>query len=341
MSAGDPAVPPLPVLQPEWSTGLEAPIAACAFTGQDADLAVLPGEGGLRIIDGVTGVERRVLPGHACGNLALAISPLGLVATGGWDGVARVTSLVEDRLASYQVGPHWVEHLAWHPNDGRLAASCGRQVVVFNTSTQKRCTSPDLPATVAGLAWHRQGHLLAVAAYGGVWLLNALTLAIELHLTVRGSPVSLAWSSDGHRLAAGLQDGGLQTWDFRRMIDDPDGWVLGGFERAVRLLAWHGDTVAASGGLATVLYRFDRYGPEGLTCPALHGHPDPVTALILRPDGGWITGDATGGVLLWDGLLPEAAVVHDQAITALAWQAPGLLAIGAADGTLLGVETPP
>ena len=337
MTSSPPATPQLPVLATVWSTTVDAPVLAAAFTGLHDDVVVLPSEGAPRVFDGVTGVEVRRLAEHDGGNLALAVSKQGLIATAGCDGRVHGFDARGGVSFSHRIGTNWVEHLAWNPSGERLAAGCGRQVTVLSIATRDLHRSALFPATVAALAWQPEGRYLAVAAYGGAWLLNCDTLLVERHLQLASSLLSLAWSADGHRLAAGLQGGGMQVWDLRRMSEDPDGWGLNGFERSVRHLKWHGDTIAASGGLATVVLSFDRSGPDSQPPRALHGHPDPVSVLISRPDGGWITGDTSGGVLLWNGQTPAAAVLHQSEITALAWHDPELLVIGATDGTVLAV----
>jgi len=339
MTLSPTAAPPLRVLPTVWSVKIDAPVLAAAFTGAHEDVIVLPSEGVPRLYDGISGVEMGHLAAHTQGNLALAVSSQGMIATAGCDGRVIGTAARGGNWFNYRIGTNWVETIAWSPSGDHLAAACGRQVTVVNTTTQAMQRSMVFPATVAALAWHHHGHYLAVATYGGVWLLNGETLQVEQHFSLPVSLLSLAWSTDGHRLAAGLQGGGIQVWDLRRLTLDPEGWGLGGFERTVRHLAWNGDVLAASGGLATVLCGYDRSGPDGLPPCALHGHPDPISALIVRPGGKWITGDTSGGVLLWDGVTPEAAVLLLSEITVLAWRGPGLLVIGAADGTVMAVDT--
>jgi WD40 repeat protein len=331
---------PLPLQSPIWSTNVGAPVLALGFTGLHDDLVVLPSEGEPRIVDGITGVENRRITAHDGGNLALAVSSTGQIATGGCDGRVNGSSADGSRAFTHLLGSSWIDHLAWDATGLRLAAACGRRVSVISSATSSVQYSDAFASTVSALAWYPSRDELAVASYGGVSFLEGPLLVRGLHLKQPGSPLALCWSADGRRLAAGWQDAGLHVWDMHQLAEEPDGWGLSGFERAVRHLAWAGQTLAVSGGLATVLCDFGPTGPVGSEPRALHGHPDPVTALLHRPNGSWITGDTSGALLVWDGESPAAVLMHTSEITALAWRDPDLLAIGAADGSVLMVACP-
>ena len=328
------------MLSTTWTAHVGAPVLALQFTGFHDDLAILPSEGESCVVDGITGVVVRHIPEHAGGNLALAVSVNGMIATAGCDGRVQGSAADGQGAFTHHIGPAWVDHLAWDATGSRLAAACGRQVAVIAPMTGGVHHSSGFPSTIGAVAWHPQQDQLAVAAYGGVWLLEGPQLVRGLCLARAGSPLTLCWSRDGRRLSAGWQDAGVHVWDLHCLRNEPDDWDLSGFERAVRHLAWAGQTLAVSGGLATVLCDFGPTGPVGSEPRALHGHPDPVTALLRRPNGGWITGDAGGAVLVWEDESPAAVVLHTSAITALAWRDPDLLAIGTADGSVLLVACP-
>jgi WD40 repeat protein len=331
---------PLPYLTPIWTTQVGAPVLALQFTGVHDDLVVLPSEGQPRLIDGVTGVDIRCLAAHDGGNLALAASSAGLIATGGCDGRIHGSTAAGIPVFDHHLGRAWIDHLAWNTSGTRLAAACGRQVAVVAPPAPDVLWSDTFPSTVSALAWRPGRDELAVAAYGGIWLTSGPGLVRDRHLAQAGSPVALCWTPDGNRLAAGWQDARLQVWDLPLLVEEPDGWGISGFERAVRHLAWNGQTLGMSGGLATVLCDFGPRGPVNDMPRALRGHADPVTVMLHRPNGGWITGDLGGALLVWHHEKPAAVLLHPSEITAVAWRDPDLLAIGAADGTVMLVACP-
>ena len=328
------------MLSPIWTAHAGAPVLALHFTGFHDDLVILPSEGEPLVVDGLTGVVIRRMLAHEGGNLALAVSTSKQIATAGCDGRVHIARADGCGMTTRDLGAAWIEHLMWDATGTRLAASCGKHVAVVSITSTEVQRSAVFPSTIGALAWHPQRDQLAVAAYGGVWFLNGTQLERGLHLNQPGSPLALKWSGDGRRLAAGLQDAGVQIWDLHSLGPQPESWGLNGFERAVRHLAWAGQTLAMSGGMATVLSDFNPKSVDGSDPRALHGHPDPVTAVLHRPKGGWISGDNGGALLVWKGASPAAVLMHTSAITAIAWRDPDLLAVGTADGSVLLVACP-
>jgi hypothetical protein len=120
----------------------------------------------------------------------------------------------------------------------------------------------------------------------------------------------------------------------QNIVTEPAGWGVGGFERAVKQLAWNNQTLTASGGRATVMCDLDESGLIGEAARPLLGHADPVTCLTNIPPRGWATGDAQGNFLLWDDQDPYAACSLPTRLTACVWHGPDLVVIGGIDGSI-------
>ena len=184
-----------------WSLGGEALIVADA-------------SGGIFAFDGKSGdvlwSQKEV---HEGSGLATSIHPNGTkFATAGKDGQVQVWDVSKGNvMQTLDAGSGWVENVAWSPDGKWLAASCSRQVRVFNEDGQEIWQSDDHPSTVSTIAWSSSTEL-ATACYGRVSFFEAASGKLSQKLEWQGSLVSMVLSPDGDIVACGSQDNTDHLW---------------------------------------------------------------------------------------------------------------------------------
>ena len=239
--------------------------------------------GGVYAFDGESGatswVRREV---HDGGVLSVAIHPSGTAfATAGQDGRALIWSAAEGQVSrAIEVGNGWVENVAWSPDGQRLAASCSRQVYVYDADGTELWRSDDHPSTVSAIAWS-SARELATACYGRVSFFNATTGKLRQKLEWQGSLVSMVLSPDGGIVVCGSQDNSVHFW---RRSTGQDSEMFG-YPGKPSALAFDntGTLLATSGGAAVTVWSFRKKGPEGTRPGVLEFHTDYVTTLAFAP----------------------------------------------------------
>lgn len=293
--------------------------------------------------------EVRRIGGHDRGGLALAIQPGGgLVATGGQDGTIRLWDALAGRsVAAIEAGVPWIDRVAWRPDGGRVAATLGRRVGIWDSTGGHVGTSADHASTVADIAWSPDGGRLATAAYGGAAFLTPEGLGPGDAVALKGSSLLLAWQPQGRYLAVGNQDATVMFV----LIESLDTLQMWGFPTKVTALGWDhaGAVLATASGSGVILWDASGPGPKGRTPTVLEGHDGFVTTLAWQPRGPIL---ASGGgdeqVCLFTpghrrsrrrGSDEPATLEVDETIplageaTALAWTPAGsLLAVGDRSG---------
>ena len=235
--------------------------------------------------------------------------------------------------------------------DGKIlaAAGAGRTIQLWDVSRPEhpvrlgRLTGP--ANTVYSIAFSPDGRMLAAgSADDTVRLWN---VADPAHPAPLGKPLtgaagyveSVAFSPAGTILAAGNADKTVRLWNVTdparprplgRPLTGPRSLVTGvAFSPRGNLLA------AASQDHKLWLWRIsgDRVIPDG----TLSGAVNWLNAVAFSPDGTAVAaGTSDASVLVWNLATRSltAALPHPQPVTSLAWDGPGQLAAGDADGTV-------
>ena len=161
---------PTGVLRRGWSAAVGDYAIAGGWSQNGEVLMVGDAEGGVYALDGKSGEIAWERPGaHEGGMLAMAVHPSRTAfATAGQDGRVLIWSPTDGEVSrAIDVGSDWVENVAWSPDGQWLAASCSRQVRVYDADGGVVWESDDHPSTVSAIAWSR-GAELATACYGRV-----------------------------------------------------------------------------------------------------------------------------------------------------------------------------
>jgi WD40 repeat protein len=306
-----------------------AAIVDVHFIGDTAVFVL--GEEALLFVDG-NGARR--VAAHDGGILAAAADG-SRVVTGGDDGkvVATDAAGASTTLAT-DAKRRWIDRVACGP-DGAVAWSAGKQAFARTAKGAER--SVELPSNVGGLAFAPKGVRLAIAHYQGasLWFPNADAAPEKLEW--KGSHLGITFSPDGKFLVTSMQEPALHGW---RLMDSKH-MRMSGYAAKVRSMSWStgGKWLATSGANDLILWPFQaKDGPMGKAPKMLAPSRQRVVAVACHPTQDVAaTGYDDGLVLLVridDGAEILARKPDGQAISALAWNAPGsLLAFGTEDGT--------
>ena len=283
-----------------WSAAVGDYAIAGGWSLRGEALIVGDAAGGVYAFDGKSGAtvwERRGV--HEGGVLAVAIHPSGTAfATAGQDSRVLIWSAAEGQVSrAIDVGSGWVENVAWSPDGQWLAASCSRQVRVYDADGAEVWRSDDHPSTVSAIAWSSVGEL-ATACYGRVTFFDASTGELRQKLEWQGSLVSMVLSSDGDIVACGSQDNSVHFW--RRSTEQDS--MMSGYPGKPSALAFDDtDTLLATGGgEAVTVWNFQGSGPEGTRPGVLEHHVQPVTTLSFAPGAMRLaSGGRDGAVVVW------------------------------------------
>ena len=257
-------------------------------------------EGGVYAFDGESGAAAwQRLGVHDGGVLAVAVNPGGTAfATAGQDGRILIWNSAEGQVSrAIEVGSGWVENLAWSPDGQRLAASCSRQVYMYDADGAEVWRSDDHPSTVSAIAW-ASARELATACYGRASFFNAATGNLRQKLEWQGSLVSMVLSPDGGIVACGSQDNSVHFW---RRSTGQDSEMFG-YPGKPSSLAFDdtGTLLATSGGYAVTVWSFRKKGPEGTRPGVLEFHTEPITTLAFAPGAMRLaSGGRDGAVVVW------------------------------------------
>jgi WD40 repeat protein len=291
---------PIGLLRRGWSAAVDDYAIAGGWTLGGEALVVADVAGGLCTFEGKSGkpvwAEQDT---HDGGVLDLAIRPDGgEFATAGQDGRVVVWRSAEGKIErSLDVGKGWVDNVAWSPDGQWLAASCSRQVCVYDADGRVVWSSDDHPSTISAIAWSSTGEL-ATACYGQVAFFDVATGDLRQKLEWKGSLVSMVLSPDGDVVACGSQDNSVHFW--RRSTGQDS--MMGGYPAKPSALSFDdtGELLATGGGDTVLVWSFAEEGPEGTEPGYLEVHDHLITALAWACRGRCL---ASGGrdciVALW------------------------------------------
>ena len=190
-----------------------------------------------------------------------------------------------------------MENVAWSPDGQWLAASCSRQVRVYDADGKEAWRSDDHPSTVSAIAWS-SAEELATACYGRASFFDASTGNLRQKLEWQGSLVSMVLSPGGGIVACGSQDNSVHFW--RRSTGEDS--EMFGYPGKPSSLAFDdtGTLLATSGGEAVTVWSFRGKGPEGTRPGVLEFHDQPVTSLAFAPGAKLLaSGGRDGAVVVW------------------------------------------
>jgi WD40 repeat protein len=241
--------------------------------------------------------------------------------------------------------------------DGKLLAAAGadRKVRLWRVSDPRhpvllgQLTGP--ASTIYSVAFSPDGRLLAAgSADDKTWLWDITGSAdpapAGTPLTGAAGPVqAVAFSPDGQLLAAGSQDKTVRLWNVANPAKPTLACKLTGPTDFVNAVAFSpdGQTLAA-GSRDKEVWRWDIADPaKPVAAKPLKGATSWVNAVAFSPGGHMLAeGGSDGRVLVWNagtgtlmGVFP-----HPQPVTSLAWDGPGTLVAGDADGYVRAWRVP-
>jgi WD40 repeat protein len=318
-------------LREAWTANVGDYPSAMSVSHDGSLLAVATHRGLVFVFDTRDGALHFEIAAHSGGVLSLDWSPRArLLATGGWDGRAR---LFDERGVEFAtlLGPEpSMGHVAWAPDGTKLATASGKVVQIWKASGALAWKTDEHRSAVAGLAWSRGSVELATAWSGGAQVFHLEDPRRTQRFAYEGSPISLAWSPSGSVLACALHERSVRLW---RRSTGRD-LEISGFPSSPRALSWdaRGKLLATGGDTAVNVWTFED-GPKRREPLRLLGHHARCTALAFHPEATWLASGADDTqVFLW-GLssteLPRARGGLEDTITALVWANKGQRLIGA------------
>jgi WD40 repeat protein len=331
-------------LPPARTIAADAPVAACAFSRDGSTAAFALGDGCVRLLPADIAAPAPSVPApvHGGAVLALVTDPAGDgVVSGGDDG--RVLRLGLDGAATelYVQKGKWIDHLAAHRATGAVAASVGKNAVVFKND-EVREFGPH-QSTVADLDFSKDGGRIACAHYGGVtvWSIGQVTLPPR-RFAWRGSHVALRWSTDGKFIATGTQENDIHVWRMAQATD----MRMQGYPAKVKSLSWTADArfLYTSSQPVFTAWPFSGKGPEGKP-PLQFGEEGAglLSVVAAHPAAEFVAGGYDSGELQLGDIKTKRSVVLKMAdgspITCLAWSPDGFgLAVGNERGDMVTLD---
>lgn len=320
---------------------------APAGTGADPLLAAASAAGPVSIFAAKDGAKRHELPGHTDGTNCLAWQPssAATLATGGQDGCVKFWDpTAGQHTATAELGPDWVEHLGWRPQNAGaplstntaqlLFAAAGKNLFALHPDGSIAHPFKPAPKTISALAWQPAGGCAAVAYFGGVCLWDADDFIAQKEFPYGNGIHALVWSPDSKWLVSGNQDPSVHLW-----IPETDTeFHMSGYEAKVKHLSFDPGSrwLATGGGRDACVWDCQGTGPEGRE-PFMFPHDAPVCAVAFQNAHGVLATASNDGVVqLWS---PErkqplrATVRMPAAATKLVWSPDDTqLAIGSEKG---------
>ena len=204
--------------------------------------------------------------------------------------------VVGTQIAIYRGHTHFVETLAWSPDNSRLVSGGWDQTIhVWDVATKKSTLT-------------YKGHASGKAVSEGI---------------PEGMVFAVAWSPDGTSIASGSWDKTVQVWD---ASDGRQIYIHRGHVTSVPAVAWSPDSrCIASASVDGTVQVWD--AATGMHAQTFRGHNSYVYAATWSPDGIRI---ASGGndrkVHIWDALTGKLLLTyanHISDVTTVAWSPNG------------------
>ena len=277
------------------------------------------------------------LEGHTDLVRSVAFSPDGTLASGSWDGTAKLwNTKTRKQIATFSQGRRTdtrVVSVAFSPN-GEILAVVSSELGLWDVATKQQIFTHRGEGHPYSVAFSPDGTLAIGLWNGTVELLDVGTKRQIATLKGHTNWVrSVAFSQDGTLLASGSNDGMIRLWDVmaREQIA-----TLKGYTNWVRSVAFSPNgTMLASGSGDRTVKLWDVATRQNIA--TLEGHTHGVEAVSFLPDGTLISGDARGTILLWDVATQERIATLGQVggVHSVAFSPDGgILASGSGVGTI-------
>ena len=275
------------------------------------------------------------LEGHTDLVRSLSFSHDGTLASGSWDGTARMWNIGTRRqVARLQQGSHdeRVVSVAFSP-EGDILAVVSLSTGLWDVVTRRRIANLRGEGQPYSAAFSPDGTLALGLWNGEIELWNVETRRQIAVLTGHSAWVrTVAFSQDGTHLFSGTRDG-IELW---HMADRERIATLKGHRHGVTSVSPSPDGgMLASGSEDKTVILWDVATRQKIA--TLKGHTHWIEAVSFLPDGTLVSGDARGTIILWNVATQEqiaefgqAGGVHSVALSPDA----GILASGSGDGTL-------
>jgi WD40 repeat protein len=315
-------------------------IVDCAWSSNNADVAVAGGEGAVFLMTGAcSNPQVRTLGSHALGALAIAWQPrTATIASSGQDGTVMLWDASTDaRPKKLNSGRTNTEHLAYAA-DGKLAAAAGKSLTLWSRAGEQIGDLAEHGSTIAAIAWDAAGRQVAAATHRAMWVHQVEPRPVASHVyKVDSACLTAAFSPNGRVLVAGMQDGAVHLW-YRGTERDSH---MRGYAARVALTAWSGNSrqLATASAAQVVVWDFGGKGPEGSRPLELSAHTDRIDCLAYQSGGPWlVSGGRDWRVALWlpgKASAPVDILTTASEVSALRWSADGrYLAVGERGGAV-------
>lgn len=336
-------------LTKHWAAMLDDYVIDLAWSADGTALAAASAAGPITLFRTSDGTVAHELPGHDNGTNVIAAHPgQPLLATGGQDGAVKLWDIANGQhTATIDLGPSWVDHLAWSPGAGGaaaptdqlspvLAAAAGRGLTLLNADGATRHTFAPAPKTLCAIAWQPAGGCLAAAYFGGVVLWDADDFVVQKEFAYANGIQALVWSPDSRWLVSGNQDPSVHLW----LPAEDQEFHMSGYETKVKELSFdrRGRWLATGGGREGCIWDCQGAGPEGRE-PTMVAHDTKICAVAFQHGHGLLaTAAIDGSVRLWapDRQQPGMATIKlPSPATKLVWSPDDAhLAIGTEQGAV-------
>lgn len=284
-----------------------------------------------RVIAAAREGETRAFPAHDGAILSTAPHPdRQRLVTGGDDGRINVVA-PDGALETLGETRKWIDHIAANPISGVIAASAGKEAIIFRDGRESHRFAH--PTTIGGLALDAKGRRLAVSHYGGVTMRLALAADDKgTALNWAGSHLAVTLSPEGEYVVTAMQENALHGWRLPEKTD----LRMDGYPAKTRSFSWdkRGRWLATSGAESAIVWPFvGKLGPQG-KAPLQPGQREAlVTAVAFHPSEEVLAIGYADGAAILVRFADQAGMELDEPgegpVTALAWSADGkAIAIG-------------
>ncbi len=277
------------------------------------------------------------LEGHTDLVRSVAFSPDGTLASGSWDGTAKLWNTeTRKQIATFSQGRRTdtrVVSVAFSPN-GEILAVVSSELGLWDVATKQQIFTHRGEGQPYSVAFSPDGTLAIGLWNGTVELLDVATKRQIATLKGHTNRVrSVAFSQDGTLLASGSTDETIRLWDVatREQIATLEAHRFG-----VQTMAFSPEGTLASGLGDRTIKLWDIATRDNIA--RLEGHTHWVESVSFSPAGTLLaSGDARGTILLWDVAAQERIATLGQVggVHSVAFSPDGgILAFGSGVGTI-------